>query len=142
MPSRPPSRHPPAPPRAPPSPQISVGQESVDDEITLDLHRTFPEHPYFSTPQGQSALFNVLKAYSVYDLEVGYCQGMAFSAGVLLMYVPQEATFHLLTQLMGPTGANMRALFLPGFAELQRTLGRMDALVSEHDPRIIEHLRE
>lgn len=48
----------------------SIGQEDVDDAITRDLHRTFPEHPFFSTPEGQAALFRVLKAYSVQDLEV------------------------------------------------------------------------
>lgn len=51
--------------------------------------RTFPGHPYFS-PQlgpGQLALFNLLKAYSLLDKEVGYCQGLSFVAGVLLMHV-------------------------------------------------------
>lgn len=42
---------------------------------------------------GQESLFRVLKAYSLHDLEVGYCQGMAFVAGILLMYLPQEPAF-------------------------------------------------
>ena len=33
------------------------------------------------------------QAYSLHDLEVAYCQGMAFMAGVLLMYVPEEMAF-------------------------------------------------
>ena len=51
--------------------------------------RTFPGHPYFANPlgQGQLALFNLLKAYSLIDAEVGYCQGISFVAGVLLMHV-------------------------------------------------------
>ncbi len=32
-------------------------------------------------------------ARSLHDLEVGYCQGMAFAAGVLLMYLPTEPAF-------------------------------------------------
>ena len=32
-------------------------------------------------------------SYSLHDLEAGYCQGMAFAAGVLLMYVPEEPAF-------------------------------------------------
>lgn len=51
--------------------QISIGQEEVDEVITRDIHRTFPEHPQFGFPQGQQALFRVLKAYSLHDLEVG-----------------------------------------------------------------------
>jgi len=51
--------------------------------------RTFPNHTYFSSPlgPGQLALFNLLKAYSLLDSEVGYCQGLSFVAGVLLLHV-------------------------------------------------------
>lgn len=50
--------------------QISIGQEEVDDVITRDIHRTFPEHPQFGAAKGQQLLFKVLKAYSLHDLEV------------------------------------------------------------------------
>jgi Rab-GTPase-TBC domain len=50
--------------------QISIGQEDVDEIISRDIHRTFPEHPQFGFEQGQQALFRVLKAYSLHDLEV------------------------------------------------------------------------
>ncbi len=45
--------------------------------ILLDLGRTMPKHPNFSKKlgTGQLALFNVLKAYSILDPDVGYCQG-------------------------------------------------------------------
>ena len=45
--------------------------------------RSFPEFPQFGDAggEGQGALFRVLKAYSLADLEVNYCQGMAFVAG-------------------------------------------------------------
>lgn len=36
---------------------------------------------------GQLALYNLLKAYSLLDEEVGYCQGLSFIAGVLLLHV-------------------------------------------------------
>ena len=51
--------------------------------------RTFPGHPYFSMQlgNGQLALFNLLKAYSLMDQDVGYCQGLSFVAGILLMHV-------------------------------------------------------
>ena len=54
--------------------------------IRRDLSRTFPEHSFFKERDGvgQESLFNVLKAYSVHDKEVGYCQG---SPGLLLMQV-------------------------------------------------------
>ncbi len=86
--------------------QISVGQEDVDDIIARDIHRTFPEHPLFGFAQGQQSLFNLLKAYSLHDLEVGYCQGMAFVAGLLLFYVPEESAFAIFCRLMDADGAS------------------------------------
>ena len=32
-------------------------------------------------------LYNILRTYSVYDDQVGYCQGMNFVAGTLLTHV-------------------------------------------------------
>ena len=57
--------------------------------IMRDLARTFPALDYFKDHEGagQSDLFNVVKAYSLYDEEVGYCQGLAFVVGPLLLNV-------------------------------------------------------
>jgi len=38
----------------------------------------------------QQALFHVLAAYSMYNTEVGYCQGMSQIAALLLMYLDEE----------------------------------------------------
>lgn len=67
---------------------------SQQHAILIDLGRTFPSHPYFSSPlgPGQLALFNLLKAYSLLDHEVGYCQGLSFVAGVLLLHVSPQHT--------------------------------------------------
>jgi hypothetical protein len=64
-------------------------EDSVYEKAILrDLPRTFPKHEYFETDgPGQQALFNVVKAYSLYDAEVGYCQGLAFIVGPLLLNV-------------------------------------------------------
>ncbi|CAI5492035.1 unnamed protein product [Closterium sp. Naga37s-1] len=45
-------------------------------DIIRDINRTFPTHVYFMQKHGpgQRALFNVLKAYSVYDKKIGYVQ--------------------------------------------------------------------
>ena len=41
-----------------------------------------------------------LQAYSVYNSEVGYCQGMSTLAGMLLMYLGEEETFWALNLLL------------------------------------------
>lgn len=57
--------------------------------IFMDIGRTFPKHEFYRAPfgLGQLSLFNILKAYSILDPELGYCQGLAFICGVLLLHV-------------------------------------------------------
>lgn len=53
-----------------------------------DIPRTYPELEFFKDGgRGQQSLFNVIKAYSIHDKEVGYCQGSAFIVGQLLLQV-------------------------------------------------------
>jgi len=45
----------------------------------------------------QQALFHVLAAYSMYNTEVGYCQGMSEIAALLLMYMNEEVSKQIWT---------------------------------------------
>ena len=45
---------------------------------------------------GQASLRRVLKAYSMYDREIGYCQGMNFIAGMFLTLMSEEDAFWML----------------------------------------------
>ncbi|KAG0000129.1 GTPase-activating protein, partial [Entomortierella chlamydospora] len=57
-----------------------------EKQINRDMNRTFPNHEYFQAEGlGQESMFNVVKAYSLYDKEVGYCQGLSFVVGPLLL---------------------------------------------------------
>ena len=62
--------------------------------ILIDLCRTFPKHRQFreslAQSTGQKSLYNVLKAYCLLDTEVGYCQGLSFVVGLILIYLPDE----------------------------------------------------
>lgn len=70
--------------------------------IRRDIARTYPEHEFFKEKDGlgQESLFNVMKAYSLHDREVGYCQGSAFIVGLLLMQMPEEEAFAVVVKLM------------------------------------------
>lgn len=50
---------------------------------------------------GQASLRRVLRAYSFYDREVGYCQGMNFIAGMFLTFMSEEDAFWLLVGTNG-----------------------------------------
>ena len=52
----------------------------------------------FGYAHGRAALARVLRAAALEDPKVGYCQGMAFVAGVLLMFLPEELSFRVLTE--------------------------------------------
>lgn len=42
---------------------------------------------------GRDALRRLLNAYSCHNPTVGYCQGMNFLGGLLLLFMPEEAAF-------------------------------------------------
>uniref|UniRef100_A0A8D0LCD0 TBC1 domain family member 10A n=1 Tax=Sphenodon punctatus TaxID=8508 RepID=A0A8D0LCD0_SPHPU len=71
------------------------------DVIERDLHRQFPFHEMFVSRggHGQQDLFRVLKAYTLYRPEEGYCQAQAPIAAVLLMHMPAEQEFWCLVQI-------------------------------------------
>ncbi|XP_033323299.1 PTB_TBC1D1_like and TBC domain-containing protein plx isoform X1 [Megalopta genalis] len=112
---------------------------SQQHAILIDLGRTFPNHPYFSSAlgPGQLALFNLLKAYSLLDHEVGYCQGLSFVAGVLLLHMSEDQAFFLLRHLMFRRG--LRKLYLPDMAALQLYLYQLSRLLHDRLPAIYNH---
>ena len=90
-----------------------MSQPKEEVLIAKDIYRTYPEHDMFKQRDGpgQRSLFNLLKAYANYDPEVGYCQGMGFIAGLLLMNIPSEAqAFWTFVQIM--TEKDWRSIFL------------------------------
>ncbi|KAF8873132.1 rab-GTPase-TBC domain-containing protein [Mucidula mucida] len=107
--------------------------------ITRDLGRTFPHHAFFTDGQGigQENLFNVLKAYSLYDPQVGYCQGLPFVVAILLLNMPDEEAFSLLCRLMHLY--DLRGHFLPEMPKLQLRLFQFDRLVEEILPVLHIH---
>ncbi|KAG9009335.1 GTPase-activating protein [Tulasnella sp. JGI-2019a] len=110
-----------------------------EKSIIRDLGRTFPQHAFFMDGQGlgQENLFNVLKAYSLYDPEVGYCQGLAFIGAALLLNMPDEEAFCVLVRLMHSYG--LRDMFLPEMPGLQLRLFQFDRLVEELLPVVHVH---
>ena len=64
-------------------------------QVEKDLPRTFPAHPLLEGV-GRDALRRVLLAYARYNPKVGYCQGLNFLAGLLLLLMPEESAFYVL----------------------------------------------
>ncbi|EFJ27331.1 hypothetical protein SELMODRAFT_231859 [Selaginella moellendorffii] len=118
---------------------------SSELDIIRDISRTFPSHVFFQQRHGpgQRSLYNVLKAYSVYDRDVGYVQGMGFLAGLLLLYMCEEDAFWLLVALLkGAVHAPMEGLYLAGLPLVQQYLFQLERLVREYIPKLGAHFEE
>uniref|UniRef100_A0A182VR32 Rab-GAP TBC domain-containing protein n=1 Tax=Anopheles minimus TaxID=112268 RepID=A0A182VR32_9DIPT len=107
------------------------GNPQIIDEIRKDQHRQFPHHEMFidDDKPGQKELFNVLKAYSVYNPTVGYCQAQAPIAAFLLMQLPAEQAY-------------LENYFTPGLEMLQRDAGMLNRLLKKTSPAAYRHLQK
>ncbi|XP_026120115.1 ecotropic viral integration site 5 protein homolog isoform X4 [Carassius auratus] len=109
--------------------------------IRRDIARTYPEHEFFKEKDslGQEVLFNVMKAYSLVDREVGYCQGSAFIVGLLLMQMPEEEAFCVFVKLM--QDYRLRELFKPSMAELGLCMYQFECMIQEQLPELHVHFQ-
>ena len=66
-----------------------VENEGIYGDISRDVNRTFPTHILFKTAGGlgQMMLENVLRSLSEYFSNIGYCQGMNFVVGVIIIAI-------------------------------------------------------
>lgn len=120
--------------------RILINKESPQDSaITRDINRTFPAHDYFKDTggDGQDSLYKICKAYSVYDEEIGYCQGQSFLAAVLLLHMPEEQAFSVLVKIMFDYG--LRELFKQNFEDLHCKFYQLERLMQEYIPDLYNH---
>lgn len=67
--------------------------------IKIDLPRTFPDNVYFD--EYKSRLFNILVSFAHSNRDIGYCQGLNYIAGIILIVTKnEEQTFWLLKELV------------------------------------------
>jgi hypothetical protein len=107
----------------------------VDNKIAKDIFRTIPGNTDFSEPvnSGQNRLYNVLKAYSTYDPEIGYAQGMNFIAVVILTVIPEEEdAFWAFVFVMSERG--WRDIFNPKSDKIAQVLSNIDEAMLKEFP--------
>ncbi|UYV73160.1 RABGAP1 [Cordylochernes scorpioides] len=121
---------------------INKQESNCENVIQRDIHRTFPAHDYFKDggPGGQDALYKLCKAYSLYDQEVGYCQGLSFLVAALLLHMPEEQAFGLLIKIMFEY--KFRDLFKNGLEELHRRLYLLNKLMEDQVPELAAHFAD
>lgn len=80
--------------------RLSGESSPYEGIIGKDLGRSFPGVDMFRDPEGegQRNLGRVLKCFSLYDQKIGYCQGLAFLVGPLLMHMSDKEAFCVLVR--------------------------------------------
>jgi hypothetical protein len=71
---------------------LDIEDPIEEHKISKDIKRTLPELRLFHEDykSGGNKLYNVLKAYSSYDNEIGYAQGVNYLAAMLLIHIEDE----------------------------------------------------
>ncbi|XP_057653343.1 growth hormone-regulated TBC protein 1 [Diorhabda carinulata] len=116
-----------------------INNQHIIDTIQIDLPRTFPENIYFSNHEYlPKELFNVLGTFAHQNQEVGYCQGLNYIAGLLLLATKdEEATFWLLKALVEKILPQYYIVTMTG---LLIDLDVLDELVSNFEPLVHAHI--
>ncbi|CAO1402778.1 unnamed protein product [Diamesa hyperborea] len=122
---------------------LTLAQKYSTDirQIDSDVNRQFRDHVSFRERYNikQQQLFNVLAAYSMYNMEVGYCQGMSTLAGCLLIYLDEEESFWALNVLLTDKKFAMHGLYIEGFPKLMRFLAHHDRILTKFLPKLKKH---
>ena len=124
------------------------------DLIYRDIKRTFPFQNYNSInknkkEQNENSLYNVLKAFWNIDEEIGYCQGMNYITGFLLINTDfnEKKAFFLLISILSNTfikrnknSFSLRGLFIEEFPLLYFYIFIFDDLLNIYIPKLRKHL--
>ncbi|XP_073206454.1 growth hormone-regulated TBC protein 1 isoform X5 [Lepidochelys kempii] len=118
--------------------KLLKGNNGVQKSLK-DMNRTFPDNVQFrktADPCLQQTLYNVLVAYGHHNKTVGYCQGMNFIAGYLILITKnEEESFWLLDALIGRILPDYYSPEMMGLKTDQEVLGE---LVRKKVPAVAE----
>lgn len=124
--------------------KINLDTSAPEDiySIEKDLARTFPNHPFFSNPQGQIALKNVLVSMVNNHPELGYCQGMNSVAGVLLIVSKgnEAESLGILESICMKLGG--KGLFEYGFPLVKKFCAEFHEELEEKLPNIFRFFKD
>jgi hypothetical protein len=89
------------------------------------------------------SLHNVLKAYSVYDTDVGYTQGMNYIVSMHLLYMNDEEDFWVMVGLFKVIGKmRIRGLYFNGLLLVHKYLFQFEMHVKEQLPKLANNFEE
>ena len=120
--------------------QNFAGHNKWTEDIEKDLHRNFPTHEMFGGTYeriGRRELFDVLRAYSLYNPKDGYCQAQAPVAALLLMNMPEEEAFWTLVSICD---RYIQGYYSPNMKTIQMDADILFGLLKKASPSAHKHL--
>ncbi|KAF2233307.1 RabGAP/TBC [Viridothelium virens] len=110
----------------------------LEKTIKRDMGARTSFSKYLMSAGLQDGLFNVCKAYALFDEGVGYAQGINFISMPLLFNMPEEEAFCLLVRLMN--NYHLRDLFIQDMPGLHLHLYQFERLLEDFEPALCCHL--
>jgi hypothetical protein len=112
---------------------------SPESVVYKDIGRTFPAHPYFKSSEAQAKLGRVLSKFEQAHPKVGYCQGMNYVAGLLLMASGgvEEETYAMFCCLLE---RNLGQMYAEGMPYLIRACHAFNLIFRQALPDLHAHL--
>lgn len=121
---------------------IAKGRQECCNIIEVDLPRTMPQMEMFQKGDAINSLRSILHAYSNYDPTLGYTQGMAFYAAMLLCYMEERQSFWCFVSLMKGKKHHLRNFFSPGFPGLDKIGKVWEYVLNHHYKRVAKRLED
>eukprot|EP01122_Echinamoeba_exundans_P017276 TRINITY_DN905_c1_g2_i2.p1 TRINITY_DN905_c1_g2~~TRINITY_DN905_c1_g2_i2.p1 ORF type:complete len:578 (+),score=94.87 TRINITY_DN905_c1_g2_i2:954-2687(+) len=114
------------------------GTPKVLHQIDLDINRSARDHIQFYERfgPGQISLFNILKAYSIHDPTVEYCQSMSDVGAFVLMQIEEEEAFWFLVEFLQSPRFGMGRRYENGFPGLYESFFVYSQLLKKFHPQL------
>ncbi|KAI3645604.1 hypothetical protein MP228_008532 [Amoeboaphelidium protococcarum] len=123
----------------------SDSQSQLFEVIMRDIRRSYPDHYLFTSSSSNATtptlndLTLILKAYSILNQKVGYCQGMGRVVGMFLMQMPAEDAFWCLVALIDQ--GVCRDYYNTDLKRIKVHAQVYDKLLQQNLPKLYKHLQ-
>ncbi|CAG9323565.1 unnamed protein product [Blepharisma stoltei] len=126
--------------------KFPMAEETIMATIKRDLDRTFPNQPYFDKQNfnnsGQASLERILGKFASQHPDIGYCQGMNFIAGFLLMISGgSEIEAYFALQVLCEK-YDLRGFFIENMPYLKKCVWIFNRIFRIKLPKLWEHFQD
>jgi len=114
----------------------------VNEDIEMDLHRTYPHIAYFQQSDIASSLGKLLRTVSIEYPEIGYVQGMNYVMAQLLFHCKGDEilSLQLFKSLMEDPKYNLFGIFAPDFPVAHALVQVIQTYLRNHHQTLLDIL--